>query len=92
MIFTHGFVLANVVLEDAFSLFLALSDREFLTEKSFLDHLLNRFREMDVDDTGGKWHFSSLAKDICNVAQNRALSDTTLVHLIINRMICPEYT
>lgn len=77
MIFTHGFVLANVVLEDAFSLFLALSDREFLTEKSFLDHLLNRFREMDVDDTGGKWHVSSLAEDIsCKVAQNRALSDT----------------
>ena len=48
-------MLANVILEDAFSLFLALSDREFLTEKSFLDYLLNKFREMDEEESGGEY-------------------------------------
>mmetsp|Transcript_56541 Transcript_56541/g.120084 ORF Transcript_56541/g.120084 Transcript_56541/m.120084 type:complete len:732 (+) Transcript_56541:26-2221(+) len=66
MIFTHGFLLANVVLEDAFSLFLALSDREFLTEKSFLDYLQNKFREMDEENSGEieKWELQRLFTDM----------------------------
>ncbi|KAL7554417.1 hypothetical protein ACHAWF_017854 [Thalassiosira exigua] len=66
MIFSHGFLLADVVLEDAFNLFLALSDREFLTEKSFLDYLQNKFKEMDKDDTGEieKWELQRLLTDM----------------------------
>ena len=52
MIFTHGFIVVDVVAEDAFSLFLALSDREFLTQNSFLDFLLAKFGEMDPEATG----------------------------------------
>ena len=54
MIFTHGFLIANVVLGDAFRLFLALSDREFLTEKTFLDSMFLKLREMDEEDSGGE--------------------------------------
>jgi len=43
-----------VVLEDAFSLFLALSDREFLTEKSLLDYLQAKLTEMDDEESGGE--------------------------------------
>eukprot|EP00571_Detonula_confervacea_P009854 CAMPEP_0172301438 /NCGR_PEP_ID=MMETSP1058-20130122/3326_1 /TAXON_ID=83371 /ORGANISM="Detonula confervacea, Strain CCMP 353" /LENGTH=716 /DNA_ID=CAMNT_0013011551 /DNA_START=78 /DNA_END=2228 /DNA_ORIENTATION=+ len=66
MIFTHGFLLANVVLEDAFSLFLALSDREFLTSLGFLDYLENKFREMDDDNNGEieKWELQKLFTDM----------------------------
>ena len=54
MLFTYGFVVANFVLEDVFKLFLTLSDREFLTEKSFLDYLRNKFIEMDGNGSGGE--------------------------------------
>mmetsp|Transcript_37338 Transcript_37338/g.78759 ORF Transcript_37338/g.78759 Transcript_37338/m.78759 type:complete len:757 (-) Transcript_37338:187-2457(-) len=66
MVFSHGFLIASVVLDDAFSLFLALSDREFLTEKSFLDYLQNKFREMDEEETGEieKWELQKLFTDI----------------------------
>ncbi|KAL7536227.1 hypothetical protein ACHAXR_007003 [Thalassiosira sp. AJA248-18] len=66
MIFTHGFLIANVVLEDAFRLFLALSDREFLTAKTFLDYLQNKFREMDEDSSGeiDKWELQKLFTDM----------------------------
>lgn len=62
MIFTHGFLLSNVVLEDAFSLFLALSDREFLTEKSLLDYLQAKLTEMDDEESGEieKWELQRL--------------------------------
>ena len=59
MIFTHGFVMATVTLEDAIRLFLALSDRAFLTEKSFLDFLRTRFQTLDYGGTGGELTFSA---------------------------------
>jgi len=54
MLFSNGFLLADLVLDDAFCMFLSLSDREFVTEKSFLDYLRAKFREMDEDRSGGK--------------------------------------
>lgn len=66
MIFTHGFLLASVVPEDAFRMYLALSDREFLTEKKFLDYLQVKFRDMDEDGTGEveRWEVRSLFADL----------------------------
>jgi len=52
MLFTHGFLIADVACEDALNLFLALSDREFVTEKSFLENLRIKFEEMDTNKTG----------------------------------------
>lgn len=51
MIFTHGFITADVVAEDAFCIFLALSDRE-MTQNSLLDLLLAKFEEMDPEASG----------------------------------------
>ena len=55
MLFSNGFLLADVVLDDVFALFLALGDREFVTEKSFLDYLRSKFRDMDEEGSGGKF-------------------------------------
>lgn len=54
MLFSNGFLLADLLLDDAFRMFLSLSDKEFVTEKSFLDYLRAKFRDMDEDGTGGK--------------------------------------
>lgn len=54
MLFSNGFLLANLALNDVFRMFLSLSDREFLTEKSFLDYLRSKFKDMDEDRSGGK--------------------------------------
>lgn len=85
MIFTHGFLLANVVLEDAFSLFLALSDREFLTEKSFLDNLQNKFREMDEEETGeiDKWELQKLFTDM-GIPMGESVLDELIKRSIIS--------
>ena len=53
MLFSNGFLLANFVSDDVFRLYLALSDREFVTEKSFLDFLRVKFKEMDEEGNGG---------------------------------------
>lgn len=54
MLFSNGFLLADLVLGDVFRMFFSLSDREFVTEKSFLDFLRSKFRDMDEDGNGGK--------------------------------------
>lgn len=54
MLFSNGFLLADLALNDVFRMFLSLSDREFVTEKSFLDYLRSKFKEMDQDRSGGK--------------------------------------
>ena len=66
MIFTHGFVLADIIVDDAFRVFLALCDREFLTQKSFLDHLQYKFKELDIDETGEikRWEIQRLLFDM----------------------------
>lgn len=53
MLFSNGFLLANFGSDDVFRLYLALSDREFVTEKSFLDFLRVKFKEMDEEGNGG---------------------------------------
>ena len=66
MIFTHGFLLADIIIDDAFRVFLALCDREFVTEKSFLDHLQYKFKELDIDETGEieRWEIQKLFTDM----------------------------
>ncbi len=54
MLFSNGFLLADLALNDVFRMFLSLSDREFVTEKSFLDYLRSKFKAMDEDRSGGK--------------------------------------
>ena len=54
MLFSNGFLLADLVLDDVFRMFFSLSDREFVTEKSFLDYLRSKFRDMDEERSGGK--------------------------------------
>ncbi len=54
VLFSNGFLLADLALNDVFRMFLSLSDREFVTEKSFLDYLRSKFKDMDEDRSGGK--------------------------------------
>lgn len=54
LFFTHGFIVADFVLKDAFKLFLAVSDREFLTVNSFLGYVRAKFKDMDIDGSGGE--------------------------------------
>lgn len=54
MLFSNGFLLAGLALNDVFPMFLSLSDREFITQKSFLDYLRSKFKDMDEDRNGGK--------------------------------------
>eukprot|EP00984_Skeletonema_dohrnii_P020980 scaffold10365_cov102-Skeletonema_dohrnii-CCMP3373.AAC.3 len=71
MLFSNGFLLADLVLDDVFRMFFSLSDREFVTEKSFLDYLRSKFRDMDEGRSGeiARWQvrqlFSSLGLPMC---------------------------
>ncbi|KAL7491317.1 hypothetical protein ACHAWT_001365 [Skeletonema menzelii] len=71
MLFSNGFLVADLVLGDVFRMFFSLSDREFVTEKSFLDYLRSKFRDMDEDGGGeiAMWQvqqlFSSLGLPMC---------------------------
>mmetsp|Transcript_5429 Transcript_5429/g.13589 ORF Transcript_5429/g.13589 Transcript_5429/m.13589 type:complete len:737 (-) Transcript_5429:63-2273(-) len=91
MIFTHGFLLGNVVLEDAFNLFLALSDREFLTERSLLDYLQNKFREMDEEESGEieKWKLQNLFTDM-GIPMGKSILDELIQRGIIPTNPCGQ--
>ena len=74
MIFTHGFLIANVVLEDTFRLYLSLCDHQF-AEKSFLDYMLNKFKEMTSDiGTIEKYKIQKLFSDL-GIPQGESILD-----------------
>ncbi len=54
LLFTHGFAIANVLLEDVIEFFLALGDKDFSTLKGLLDHVKAKFLEMCADGNDGK--------------------------------------
>ena len=75
MIFTHGFLIANVVLEDTFRIYLSLCDHQFVTEKSFLDYMLNKFKEMTSDiGTIEKYRVQKLFSDL-GIPQGESILD-----------------
>jgi len=53
LLFTHGFAIANILVDDVIQFFLALGDKGFSTVKGFLDHLKSRFLEIGVDEKAG---------------------------------------
>jgi len=74
MIFTHGFLIANVVLEDTFRIYLSLCDHQ-VTEKSFLDYMLNKFKEMTSEvGTIEKYKIQKLFSDL-GIPQGESILD-----------------
>ena len=71
MLFSNGFLFADLLLDDVFRVFLALNDREFVTEKNFLDYLRAKFRDMDSNGSGGKQQFLSILYSLLSLFLNR---------------------
>ena len=88
MLFSHGFVVADVAVVHAFRLFLALNDQDIIMENSFLDYLHAKlFEEENV--SSGECKVGSLAMwDVRScLVEFSFISITTLTFFVRNNII-----
>ena len=79
MLFSHGFLVADVAVVHAFRLFLALNDRDIITENSFLGYLHAKLFKRNGHDSSGECNGKPGHVRYC-----RAISSRNFLHLSHN--------